>query len=422
VERLCDSIAWSRVLRLLHLSDIHLHDSSVEAQRLDLDAAVRRRLLVDLGGLVTRTGPCDAVLVVGDIGARGAPTDYDEAANFLTGVTELVGCEQDRIICVPGNHDIDRHSHTPTHDAIRRQLRTCKPNEINDLLVRLLNDPVAGAELLRPLDGYNEFALAFGCDISVGSPMWTPKTLPLGSRELVVHGITSAWIADEDDDDAEDDRRLVAGAFQCIPVGSDPQSITMTLCHHPLNWLRDAGEMTDWGSAAHLMLSGHEHSFGIELDHDQRWVRIASGAVNPSRLEDGWYPAYNIIELDDVAEGEDELHIRVYVRTWQPGARFGADIRFGDPHPVVLDLDRERPPTSPTTTVTPRPLNEIERTHGHRVMSSAPDRRRVLAKELGMPVDPEPGLDGDRAILKWAADTGNLSELTARLVGESIDG
>jgi hypothetical protein len=55
-------------------------------------------------------------------------------------------------------------------------------------------------------------------------------------------------------------------------------------------------------------------------------------------------------------------------------------------------------------------------------MTSSPDRRRFLAKRLGMPDGPGPDLDGDRAILKWAADTGNLSELAARLVGESLDG
>jgi len=42
--------------------------------------------------------------------------------------------------------------------------------------------------------------------------------------------------------------------------------------------------------------------------------------------EDAWIPAYNIIEIDDLAEGEGDLHIRVYVRTWQPGAHFAADL------------------------------------------------------------------------------------------------
>jgi len=40
--------------------------------------------------MVAKTGACDAVLVVGDIGARGAKADYEEAVVFLNGVTELV--------------------------------------------------------------------------------------------------------------------------------------------------------------------------------------------------------------------------------------------------------------------------------------------------------------------------------------------
>ena len=409
------------MLRFLHLSDIHFHDNS-RAAHLDLDAEVRKRLLIDLGTLVDKTGPCDAVLVVGDIGARGVAADYEEATTFLTGVTNLVGCEANRIVCVPGNHDIDRSVRQATHHAIRHQLRTCATKEINDVLVNVLKDPSAAAALFKPLDAYNEFALAFGCDISPGSPTWTPKTLPLGSRDLVIHGITSAWIADVVDDAAQDETRLVAGAFQYIPVRASPHNITMTLCHHPHNWLRDAAELNGWALSAHLILSGHEHAFGIDLDHSRRWVRIASGAVNPSHAENGWYPAYNIIELDDVNDGNTELHVRVHIRRWLPDARFGPDPRFEDPHPFVLDLYRDGPVSEPTSAaVEPRPLNEIERTHGHSVMTSPADRRRIVAKGLGMPGVPAPGLGGDRDILSWAVDSGKLAELAARLVGESFD-
>ncbi len=197
----------------------------------------------------------------------------------------------------------------------------------------------------------------------------------------------------------------------------------MTLCHHPSNWLRDASDVDQWGSAAHLILTGHEHSFGIKVDEDQRRAWIASGAVSPSRAEDGWFPAYNIIEIDDVAEGETELVIRVYVRCWQVGAQFGADARFGNPHEIRLNLDRTVPPAaSHVVAKNPRALDDIERTHAHRVMAAPPDRRRTVARDLGLPEAPATGLEGDRKILRWAIESGKLPELAARLVGESLDG
>lgn len=409
------------VLRLLHLSDIHFYETETANKALNLDEAVRARLLIDVGEMVARLGPCDAVLVVGDIGARGDPSDYATATQFLVGVTELVGCDDNRVICVPGNHDVNRSAHTATHDALRGQLRRVPANTISDTLQRLLADPPAAETLLRPFEAYNEFALAFGCDISASAPTWVPKKLPLGSRDLVIHGITSSWIADSSDDDTEDSRKLVTGVFQYAPVGADPSDISMTLCHHPVSWLRDVADVRQWDTAAHVILTGHEHSFGIEVDSGLRWVRIASGAVNPARAEDGWVPAYNIIELDDVESTDEQLRLRVYVRSWQD-AQFGPDARFDDPEVITLELDRGGRRESKHVDVHPRALNDIEQAHGHRVMTAPPDRRRTLARELGFPGEPEIGLDGDRSILRWAAESGKLAEFAARLVEESLDG
>jgi hypothetical protein len=416
------SLACQPVLRLLHLSDIHFYEDEPANQPLNLDMAVRNRLLIDIGNLVGQLGRCDAVLVVGDIGARGAPADYAVAAQYLTGVTELVGCEADRVICVPGNHDINRHAHGPLHHAIRQQLRTIDAGSLNDTLHALLKDATSAAVLLSPFEAYNEFALAFGCDISATAPVWRPKALSLGTRKLVIHGVTSSWIADATDDQSSDSTRLVVGAFQFAGVGADPEDITMTLCHHPSSWLRDAVEVDQWGSAAHLILTGHEHSFGIRVADDRQRAWVASGAVNPSRAEDGWFPSYNIIEIDDVGEDDRELSVRVYARCWREGAQFGPDARFGNPHLVGLNLDRTaRPEPGPIEAEKPRELNDIHRSHAHRVMTAPPDRRRTVARELGLAEAPAAGLEGDRAILRWAIESGKLPELAARLVAESID-
>src|SRR5579862_2858292 len=263
-------------------------------------------------------GDMRAILVVGDIAGRGGVADYQIAASFLDSLCDIVGCERDQVVCVPGNHDINRAAHGPLHKAVRHQLRTIPAPELSDTLRDLLADDSGAQVLLEPLRNYNNFALGYGCDISPGKIVWSPKTLKLDGRDLYIHGVTSPWISNNDDGHEEDEKKLVVGLFQYRYIGADSDGIHVALCHHPMRWLRDSDQVSTWARVAHVYLTGHEHEAGIIVAPDRRSMHIASGAVNPNRTEAaGWIPAYNVIELA-VSDGDpSELEVRVHVQTWQ---------------------------------------------------------------------------------------------------------
>lgn len=383
-------------------------------------------MLLDIGRMRAELGPFAEILIVGDIGSRGKPEDYEVATEFVDAVIDLVGCASDRVSCVPGNHDVDRDAQTPAHGAMRHQLRSVKPREISDILLGYLRDPASADLLLKPFDAYNAFALPFGCDISQGTPVWAPKTLELGSKTVYVHGINSAWIADATDSADSDDQRLVVGAFQFASLAQVRDAISITLCHHPGRWTRDATEIQQWTATAQLVLTGHEHEAGIYSSEDGRTVHIASGAVNPSRVEDGWLPAYNVIELDLDSENPNTLRVSVYPRTWQSRAEFGADP--SKPSPLRFDVplaDAKPPPAAPDGAPpipAPRALDSADHAHAYAIMKAPPDRRRRVARELGLlPTDGPQGLEADRLLLRTAAERGELAELAAQSVGDFED-
>ncbi|MBV9728682.1 MAG: TIR domain-containing protein [Pseudonocardiales bacterium] len=50
----------------------------------------------------------DLILVTGDLMESGRPRERDDALTFLTGLRVLLGLEPDRLLIVPGNHDVSR--------------------------------------------------------------------------------------------------------------------------------------------------------------------------------------------------------------------------------------------------------------------------------------------------------------------------
>ena len=67
---------------------------------------------------------------------------------------------------------------------------------------------------------------------------------------------------------------------------------------------------------ARIQLFGHDHTNRIELNRDS--IQISASAAHPDRIEHGWEPGYNLIELEVINTGpERELRIDAHVRIWQ---------------------------------------------------------------------------------------------------------
>ena len=87
------------------------------------------------------------------------------------------------------------------------------------------------------------------------------------------------------------DERLILGDVQLAQLTEDVETVSILLCHHPVNWLRDGDIVDQWLARPHLLLTGHEHELGIVECADGRSATIAAGAVTPERTETGWAPS-----------------------------------------------------------------------------------------------------------------------------------
>jgi hypothetical protein len=117
---------------------------------------------------------------------------------------------------------------------------------------------------------------------------------------------------------AQDDTResLYLSPLQTVLDPVD-DVVNLVLCHHPPDWLMDQDDANDAiCSRAAIHLFGHKHRQRIQ--RDPQYVRFSAGAVNPDRLEPGWMPGYNLVEVRVTGAGPDrQLTIGAHLRQWQ---------------------------------------------------------------------------------------------------------
>lgn len=92
-----------RPISWLHISDIHLRESAAWSQDVVLKAMCERLY----NEYENRTSP-DFILLTGDIAYSGKNEEYKMAHGFIDSLIDDTRVPNDRIFCIPGNHDIDR--------------------------------------------------------------------------------------------------------------------------------------------------------------------------------------------------------------------------------------------------------------------------------------------------------------------------
>ncbi len=299
-------------LNLLHLSDIHFK-YKLDGLIHDLDNDVRNELVIDVEDIVKCSGPIDAVVVTGDIAFAGKKADYVVAQNWLKELCEKVGCEVKNVWVVPGNHDVDRDEVAQFVRMAQDSIQTAECEDIDNKIYDIAIDP-AGEELLRrPMAEYFHFAAIFGCAPKQSEIAWQ-SNLELGEEYILRFvGINSAIVSNNSDH--ETDRKLVVGRAQ-LKLPRKRGVLYLTLCHHPLEWLRDAESVDEiLRNRVSLQLFGHVHRHGIQ--QDGRTLVVQAGALHPDRHESHRYPSYNVLSLEiNTDSSEHRLAVTAYPRVW----------------------------------------------------------------------------------------------------------
>lgn len=302
-------------LLLVHLSDIHFKDE-LNGTVYDLDEDLRNELDLDAHKVMGKLGNVHGILITGDIAFSGQSPDYDKAVDWLVKLCDILGCPPENVWTVPGNHDADRSAveKSPTLQMYHKDLRCKEPKDVNEQIMRLCReDEDAKRALYRPLEGYNEFASRFNCEINAEEPYWEDD-LPLNDGSVLrLRGMNSVLVSDGLDDMGEN--KLLVGMHQ-YTLSRKPGLVYLTLCHHPPQWLLDADAIeSSLNARSHLQLFGHKHCQKVnQIDGN---VRITAGAVHPNRRKPSWRPRYNYFVMS--VEGKDEnrhLNLLINPRVW----------------------------------------------------------------------------------------------------------
>lgn len=303
---------------LLHISDIHFREPDCLDEDTDQDHVIRTRVSNHLKSKVAEFGSVDAILVGGDIAFKAHPDEYAAAGKWLKDLADICGCSStNRVFVVPGNHDVDRgitRKNVGLQNAQHRIANANLADKEQTLKGQLRTDNV-GRDLMAAHAAYNEFAAPMNCQIYPKKIFWH-QDLPLGGGVMLrINGLTSTLLSGKDgNNDRERDLYLSPMQTALDPV---EDRVHLVLCHHPIEWLADGDQVDDdLNSRAMFQLFGHKHR--QRIIPTPTYLRVLSGAVNPSRKEPGWEPGYNLlrIEVEGVAEAR-QLRIETHQFRYQ---------------------------------------------------------------------------------------------------------
>jgi predicted phosphodiesterase len=300
-------------LRLLHLSDIHF-SHLINDERVEHDD-VRHELVQDAAELSRREGNIDGILIAGDVTFGGQRSEYVQAADWLAGLANAVGCELTAVFPVPGNHDVNIERVNELTSQIHRYYRGLPLAQLKQNLSRLARSDEYF--LIEKLRDYHDFASSYGHDfLSPSSPCWVQDWNFGPGRTLRIRGLTSVQISDLEDKEGG----LVLGANQYIFDDEDGVE-QLVIMHHPFEWLKDRRDAESYiCNRARIIVSGHEHLARIqkitnEADCDRLFIE--SGAVTPPDAAAPYIYHYNLICVTLLEEDAQScLLVRVHPRIW----------------------------------------------------------------------------------------------------------
>ena len=307
-------------LTVLHASDFHMREQ--EGDPLHFAHDIRQLFVFDAEHMAKSLGAPTVLIFSGDIGFNGQAQQYDVAREMFTNILKKLDLREQRVLVVPGNHDIDRKLASGL-DArmLRDRLRSSSEQESEAEFV------AKREELLEPLSAYQEFAMAYDCLIQGENGYWeidnhhgsSASEYLAADFDLLIRGISTVHVSDRNDDQMESLENprdfgshmyVARGQLSCDPVTAETP-FRIVVGHHPPSWWRFSEERMNLSqSRYHLHLFGHEHQFSPRAAGNA--VSVRAGAINPDNIRSE-QARYNWIKI---APRDDAYLIRIWSRVF----------------------------------------------------------------------------------------------------------
>jgi predicted phosphodiesterase len=299
-------------MKWLHLSDWHQKGKDFDR------GLVRDALLRDLRKRTTlneQLAEIDFVVFSGDLAHGGKETEYETAAKeFLDPVLEELKVPKERLLIVPGNHDVDRSRLA----ALPPLLKTLRSRE---KVVTWLTDPHFRDTLLSPLSAYKQFCKKYlNLNQDENAAYGWSRKLSINGRSAVIVGLNSSWMCGQNKKGSEvnDFGFLILGEPQVEQVLNTPEfqkaDVKIAVLHHPFWWMSSVEHRTRTerrlARECHFILRGHEHDpeVSVPMGTSGNYAVISAGAAYDRRdLPNG----YNFVYLD-FEQRQSTVYLRRY--------------------------------------------------------------------------------------------------------------
>lgn len=87
-----------KMIKILHISDLHIGTESTELMYTQLETDLKREL---------ETNTLNYLVISGDIANRAVPEEYENAFSLINKLVSKFGLDSNRVVIVPGNHDVN---------------------------------------------------------------------------------------------------------------------------------------------------------------------------------------------------------------------------------------------------------------------------------------------------------------------------
>lgn len=275
-------------MRFVHISDIHFGHGP-RTHRIDQEMVINA-LIEDTALMANRLGSPDWLFLTGDVAfSGGALSDqaFDEYRVATERVAQLVtaaGIGLERVVVIPGNHDIDRRltKGGAARSAVNETI--CgNPTALDAVLA----DQEDSRLLLSKLASFDAFALQFGPPSLRKAPREVTWSIQAASDYVVV-GLNTALASGANDHPGA----LSLGNSQIVVIDRAPRDcFLIVLAHHPPKWLTDGSQLCNkLQHRRHLLLTGHEHTSdlfqGLRVGGG-RLLHLTAGAAHGDLGETG---------------------------------------------------------------------------------------------------------------------------------------
>ena len=297
-------------LRWLHLSDFHLKSNEKWSQDV-----VLKSLLTDISNRFTDGKPLDFLFLTGDLAFSGQHEEYLVVEDFLDQLLSATGVPANRLLMVPGNHDIDRNVEEDAFAGARITLK----NSIE--VDRFFGNEGRRRTLFRRQSAFREFANRLTKrDRYTDSSHYHSAQHNLQGLNVSVLLVDSSWLSKGGKSDSHS---ILVGERQLIDLSHtlSKQTFTIALMHHPLDWLapfEHAAIKNLLANHCHLLFRGHVHEDSIEtISTSRNHMKVfTAGASYESRLSANCY-GYGAIDLH-TGDGKCIIHrYRNDSKTWE---------------------------------------------------------------------------------------------------------